>query len=175
MLAERPGVHPLGERVFKRPGVTGAALSLGAGAAFCLSVSSERNLGLPVPTSYPCVSWAQHMMTYTITGRTGRASGSTYRTVGGPTRDASERAPLLQKIAAPLPVHRGLDSSGRQGARFYTLNPSFAAVVWPVAKRHRSTPSTRADATIAFLRARGPVCRLPRIVKRGRIAWHWGW
>ena len=56
----------------------------------------------PDPTSYPCVSAeTQHIMTYANAGRSGEASGSTYRTVGCPTQGENERAPLLRKVSPP--------------------------------------------------------------------------
>jgi hypothetical protein len=58
-------------------------------------VSSDS--GYWTPTSYPCVRVTQHKVTYSVRSRTGRAGGSTYRTVGGPTKGDNERAPLFRK------------------------------------------------------------------------------
>ena len=70
----------------------------------------------------------------------------------------------------------GPSACGDKSRQLYAeVKPSLAAVVWPVARRQRSTPNWRATATMAFLRRRAPTFLLfSRMGSQRLTAWHWG-
>ena len=109
-------------------------------------------------SSYPCVSvTAQQNLFDRLGGRSGPAHSNQRK---GLSSQGLSRARRHSEIG------NGLKVIHRLGLLHWPMcNPSASGVVWPVQRRHQSTPKPRASATMACFLLPGVACGSSR---RGR-------